>query len=146
MSIEQLTDEDLDLSQEADIELTDPVEIQRLLALTPKLIQKCEEKVQEADSALDIAEDSLEVEQAKQHLVARTNESLTAAEDRKAWARNRPEVINAEVAVINARRDLKIAQLTMRKYERYDTNVRKAANIFEVLSTAEMARMKHERS
>lgn len=143
---EQISEEELDLSQEADLELTDPMEIQRLLALTPKLIQKCEEKVQQADALLDIAEDHLEVEKAKAHLQARNDDELTAAEDRKAFARTQPQVMEAQVAVINARRDVKLAQLMMRKYERYDTNVRKAANIFEVLSTAEMARMKHGRN
>lgn len=149
MSIEQLTegiDADLDLTAEPDLVLTDPIQIQELLALLPKLIQKCEEKVQQADAALDIAEDYLEVAKAKAHLRARNDEELTAAEDRKAFARTQPEVLEAHIAVINARRDLKLAQLMMRKYERYDTNVRKAANIFEVLSTAEMARMKHGRS
>ena len=140
-----LTEEDLDLTQEADIELTDPMEIQRLLALLPKLILKCEEKVQQADYALDLAEGNLDVEKAKMHLLARDDAKLTAADDRKAWARCQETVQSGEITVIECRRDVALAKLTMKKYERYDTNVRKAAKIFEVLSTAEMARMKHGR-
>lgn len=141
--LEQINDDDLQLDQEADLELTDPAEIQRLLALVPKLIQKCEEKVQEAQHQLEQRIDTLEVEKAKAHLKATESEFLTAAPDRVAWARTQPEVINAHLWVIQRRADLKIAELRMKRYERYDTNVRKAANIFEVLSTAEMARMKH---
>lgn len=142
--LQQVTPEDLALDLEADLELTDPAEIQRLLALMPKLILKCEEKVQEAQHELEQRVDILDVEKAKAQLAATENDQLTAAPDRAAWARTRPEVMNAHLWVIQRRADLKIAELTMRKYERYDTNVRKAANIFETLQNAEMARLRHE--
>lgn len=141
--LDQIEDSDLDLSQEADLELRDPMEIQRLLALMPRLITKCEEKVQEAQHQLEERLDTLEVTKAKAHLKATESDFLTAAPDRIAWARTQPEVISAHLWVIQRRADVKIAEIRMKRYERYDTNVRKAANIFEVLSTAEMARMKH---
>ncbi len=142
--LEQITDEELALDQEADLELTDPMEIQRLLALTPKLIQKCEEKVQEAQHSLEERIDILDVEKAKAQLKATENDMLTAAPDRAAWARTQPEVIVAHLWVIQRRADVKIAELRLKKYERYDTNVRKAANIFETLQNAELSRLKYQ--
>lgn len=142
--LQQITTEELALDQEADLELTDPVEIQRLLALCPKLIQKCEQKVQEAQQELEQRIDILDVAKAKAQLRAGENDALTAAPDRAAWARTQPDVINAHLWVIQRRADVKIAELTFKKYERYDTNVRKAANIFETLQNAELSRMKHQ--
>lgn len=141
-----MTDEELDLNQEADIELTDHHEIVRLLALTPKLVMKCEEAVQRADEALDRAQDSLDVEKAKMHLKASEDSSLTAAPDRVAWARTQPSVTKAHIAVINAKAELKICQLRARKYENYFTSIRKAANIFETLENAAMARQKYSQN
>lgn len=138
-----MTDEDLDLTQEADIELVDHHEIVRLLALVPKLITKCEEAVQRADESLDRAQDTLDVEKAKMHLKASEDSALTAAPDRVAWARTQPSVIQAHIAVIKAKAELKMCQLRARKYENYFTSVRKAANIFETLENAAMARQKY---
>lgn len=146
MNIQKIIDEQLSLSQEADIELTDPYEIQRLLALIPKLIFKCEAIVQTADGELEDAQDALDLEKAKAELQASADPTLSAAQDRKAWARTRPEVIKAIDNVIAKRGELKQAQLLAKKYENYFTSVRKAANIFEVLKSAEMVNMKYERT
>jgi hypothetical protein len=143
MSFTLPTPEELDLNQAADLELTDPIEIQRLLAVMPKIILKCEEKVQEAEIALEWADDALDVQKATKELIASNDPMLSAAQDRKAWARVQPEVVAAHEDVITKKGHLKQAQLLMKKYERYDTNVRKAANIFEVLQNAEMAQLKY---
>lgn len=141
-----ITDPELDLTQEADLELTDPFEIQRLLALLPKIIEKAEERIQQADNALETAQDGLDVAKAKAQLLASENSNLTAAPDRVAWARTQPDVTAAHTDVIAKKADVAVAKLKARKYENYYTSVRKAANIFEVLETASMARAKYERS
>ncbi len=71
---EQLNDDQLDLTQEPDIKLSDYHEIQHLLALLPKLIHLCEEKVQQAEARMDIAKEHLDVEKAKAHLRAVSND------------------------------------------------------------------------
>lgn len=138
-----IVDPDLDLSQEADLELTDPFEIQRLLALLPKIIEKAEERIQQADNALENAQNGLDVAKAKAQLLASENTSLTAAPDRVAWARTQPDVMETHIDVINKKADVAVAKLKARKYENYYTSVRKAANIFEVLETASMAQQKY---
>jgi hypothetical protein len=143
MNINKIIEEQLSLKQEADIELTDPYEIQRLLALIPRLIFKCEEIVQNADQALELSQDALDLAKAKAELMASSDPTLSAAQDRKAWARTRPEVVDAISEVIAKKGEVKQAQLLARKYENYFTSVRKAANIFEVLKSAEMANMKY---
>lgn len=131
-----MSETDLSLEQPGDIELQDPIEIRRLLALMPKLIFKSEAEAVEADTVLGQASNALEVAKAKAQLEAGTIDELTAAEDRKAWARTRPGVMEAELVVLNAKADLKLAQLSLKKYENYFVSVRKAANIFEVLEKA----------
>lgn len=146
MNVNKIIEEQLSLNQEADLELTDPYEIQRLLALTPKLIFKCEELVQKADNELEKAQDALDLAKAKAELQASNDPELSAAQDRKAWARTRTSVIEAINEVTIKRGELKQAQLLARKYENYFASIRKAANIFETLKSAEMVSMKYERN
>lgn len=109
-------------SLEADINVKDEIkytdeEIEKLLKKLPVVMYQAAEVIVLRLIDYKEAKRVLRKTMAMQLMTANQNPELTAAPDRRAWAENRPEVENAEIDLINAEAEYKIAEF---HYEAYD--------------------------
>ena len=111
-------------------------EINRFLATLPKTIYDYSMAEKKALRASKQAEINLKRILAKNMALARRDDELSAAEDRKAFAQNQPDTVEAEDANLEARNEYEVAVVRREYIENLFTSVRKAANI--VLSETEM--------
>lgn len=104
-------------------------DVSKLLGSLPNSMYVAEQAVMEAERKLAKIKFELKQKTAQAHLKARNNPDLTSADDRKAWATTQIEVIEAELAVIEADAELSQAKLMFNRLERFFIAARKLASL-----------------
>lgn len=107
---------------EADIDVADELrytdeEIEKLLKKLPVVMFHAAQSVVLRLIDAKEAKRRLKKELAVQMMKANLRKTLTAADDRKAWAQRQPAVERAEIAVINTEAELKMAEFHYTAYD-----------------------------
>lgn len=135
-SLKQNLEADLDIDEE--IAYTDE-QIEKLLKKLPVVMY---------DAAVNVVSRMIEYKESKRRLrkvmamemmKARQNPDLTAAPDRKAVAENTQAVEDAEIVVINAEAEYKMAEFHLGAYDNLFTAIKKLSNMRIERNKAEAA-------
>lgn len=124
--LKQQVEFDIDVSD--DIKYTDE-QIEKLLKKLPVVMFQAAQTIVLRLIDFKEAKRKLKKEIAKQTMNANANGDLTAAPDRKAWAESRPEVETAEIELINAEAEYKMAELHYDSYDNLFTAIKKLSTM-----------------
>ena len=113
-----------DLDTENEITYTDE-QIERLLKKLPVVMFSAAQQIVLKLIEFKDAKRKLKKTIAQQTMIAQNDPDLPAANDRKAWADNRPEVEAAEIDLINAEAEYKMAELHYEAYDNLFTAIKK---------------------
>lgn len=127
-----ITKQELELLEGVEVgqvDLYTDEEIKTLLKRLPRTKYKYAEDVANALITFRDAKRELDKVKAQMHLRARQDAKLTSDGDRKAWAQSQPETEAAEIALINAEAEFKMAEMRYEAYDDLFNAVRKLANM-----------------
>lgn len=119
-------DTDIDISDE--LSYTDE-QIEKLLKKLPVVMFQAAQNVVLRLIELKEGKRRLKKTMAQQMMIARANKDLTAAPDRRAWAESSQEAEDAEIVVINAEAEYKMAEFHYQAYDNLYTAIKKLSSM-----------------